>query len=60
MAETIIPMVDYWMGEPISAMSRDDLEREFANAHQEIAELQSEVCDRSVAHVRDLSAMRRR
>jgi hypothetical protein len=54
-----VPMIVYWRGVPLSEMSRGELEREFAAAHATIQRLQREVCDRSVAHVRDLAALLR-
>lgn len=51
-----IPTIAYWDGVPISEMPRDELEREFVAAHQEIELLRSELAARSVQHIQDLAA----
>jgi hypothetical protein len=51
--------IAYWMDRPLSDLSREELEREFCKAHQEIQRLQTDICNRSVAHIRDLAAMKR-
>jgi hypothetical protein len=54
-----IPTIALWMGEPISKMSRGELEREFCKAHEKIAQMEREICERSVANIRALAAMAR-
>jgi hypothetical protein len=55
-----IPTIAYWMGVPISEMPREELEREFVAAHRRIQELERNICERSVEHIRDLAEMRLR
>lgn len=57
--QTDVPTVAYWMGEPISALSRDELEALFIDAHKQVELLRAENHRRSVEHIRDIAQMAR-
>lgn len=55
-----IPLLVYWKGEALSDLPRDELEREFVAAHQEIQQLREEHAAMSVRHIQDLAVLARR
>jgi len=55
-----IPLLVYWMGEPLSNLPREELENLFIAAHARINELERELCDLSIQHIQDLGRLARR
>ena len=53
-----IPTIAYWRGRPLGEMPREELEREFCNAWREIEQLRIKASECSIAHIRDLAALK--